>query len=318
MTIKECLKALEGKHIGNRMRAINALSKIDNKEAKSILASIANNAGEKPYIRHYARRAVQTASPASSYQQLIAGYEPERFISGIIMPQKRLFLNRVLITGGFLFLVMLSFLYIDYGAVSEVSGRQSENLIENDKKDETLKVEVSGLNPYRLFELAENTYKVDAAMIESLWFQESSMGRNLGDYRILDVYKIKKDDSQEVKEWKKKERKAFIAICKANGFDSRKQFGGRYGEMGPFQFIPSTWLVYGKDGNNDGRANPWDMADAVTTVASYLKLYGYKKEDFNRIKRAIAYYNQSPKYFDLLQRNAGLFGLDIKQGYFSK
>lgn len=309
MTIKECLKALEGKHIGSRMRAINALNKIDNKEAKAILASIANNAKEKPYIRHYAKRAVQTASSVSTYYQLTAG---------IIMPQKRLFLNRVLITGGFLFLVMLSFLYIDYGAVSEVSGRQSENLIEDDKRAEALKVEVSGLNPYRLFELADNTYKVDAALIESLWFQESSMGRNLGDYMILDVYKIKKDDSPEVKGWKKKERQAFIAICKANGFDSRKQFGGRYGEMGPFQFLPSTWLAYGKDGNNDGMANPWDMSDAVTTVASYLKLYGYKKEDFNRIKRAIAYYNQSPKYFDLLQRNAGLFGLDIKQGYFSK
>lgn len=309
MTIKECLKALEGKHIGSRMRAINALNKIDNKEAKAILASIANNAEEKPYIRHYAKRAVQTAASVSTHYQLTAG---------IIMPQKRLFLNRVLITGGFLFLVMLSFLYIDYGAVSEVSGRQSENLIEDDRRAEALKVEVSGLNPYRLFELADNTYKVDAALIESLWFQESSMGRNLGDYMILDVYRIKKDDSPEAKGWKKKERQAFIAICKANGFDSRKQFGGRYGEMGPFQFLPSTWLAYGKDGNNDGMANPWDMSDAVTTVASYLKLYGYKKEDFNRIKRAIAYYNQSPKYFDLLQRNAGLFGLDIKQGYFSK
>jgi hypothetical protein len=303
MTIKECLKALEGKHIGSRMRAIDALNKINNKEAKAILASIVNNACEKPYIRHYAKRAVQTASSVPSHQQLNAD---------IIMPQKRLFLNRVLITCGFLFLLMLSFLYIDYGAVSEVSGRQSENLIENDKKAESLKSEVSELNPYRLFELAENTYKVDAAMIESLWFQESSMGRNLGDYRILDVYKIKKDDSHEVKKWKKKERQAFIAICKGNGFDSRKQFGGRYGEMGPFQFMPSTWLVYGKDGNNDGRANPWDMADAVTTVASYLKHYGYKKEDFFRIKKAIAYYNQSPLYFNLLQKNAGLFGMEIK------
>lgn len=309
MTIKECLEALEGKHIGNRMRAIDALNKIGDKEAKTILGAIANNAGEKPYIRHYAKRAVQIVSSVSSHQQLNGD---------IIMPQKRMSLNRVAITGGFLFLVILSFLYIDYGAVSEVSGRQSESLIEDDKKTEALKAEASELNPYRLFELADNTYNVDAALIESLWFQESSMGRNLGEYRILDVYKIKKDDSPEVKGWKKRERQAFIAICKANGFDSKKQFGGRYGEMGPFQFMPSTWLVYGKDGNGDGRANPWDMADAVTAVASYLKLYGYKKEDFNRIKRAIAYYNQSPKYFDLLQRNAGLFGLDIKQGYLSK
>ncbi len=313
MTIKECLKALEGKHIGNRMRAIDTLNKIDNKEAKAILASIANNACEKPYIRHYAKMAVQTATSVSSYQQLKAG---------VIMPQKRLFLNRALITVGFLFLVVLSFLYIDYGAITEVSGVQQSGILPYiNENPEYINAETAiskANNPYKLFELAENTYKVDAALIESLWFQESSMGRNLGDYRILDVYKIKKDDSPEIKGWKKKERQAFIAICKANGFDSKKQFGGRYGEMGPFQFLPSTWLAYGKDGNSDGRANPWDMADAVTTVASYLKLYGYKKEDFNRIKRAIAYYNQSPRYFNLLQRNAGLFGLDIRQDYLSK
>ncbi|MBI5043938.1 MAG: lytic murein transglycosylase [Nitrospirae bacterium] len=304
MTIKECLKALEGKHIGNRMRAINALNKIGNKEAENILLFISNNKNEKPYIRHYAKRAVQTASPVSSHQKLNGD---------IIMPHGGLFYKRLLFTGGFLILVLLSFLYIDYGAISEVSGRQwSDNLIWNNKTTENLKAEISEPNPYKLFEMAEGAYNVDAAMIESLWFQESSMGRNLGDYRILDVYKIKKIDSPEVKEWKKKEREAFIAICKANGLDIRKQFGGRYGEMGPFQFLPSTWLVYGKDGNSDGRANPWDMADAVTTVASYLKLYGYKKEDFNRIKRAIAFYNQSPKYFDSLQRNAGLFGMEIK------
>lgn len=309
MTIKECLKALEGRHIGNRMRAIDALNKINNKEAKAILVSIANNAEEKPYIRQYAKRVVQTASSVPSHLQLNGA---------VIMQQGGLFYKRLLFTGGFLFLVILSFLYIDYGAVSEVSGVQQSSILPYINKNPEYRNAEAPIskanNPYKLFELAENTYKVDSAMIESLWFQESSMGRNLGDYRILDVYKIKKVDAPNVKEWKKKERQAFIAICKANGFDSKKQFGGRYGEMGPFQFLPSTWLAYGKDGNNDGMANPWDMSDAVTTVASYLKLYGYKKEDFSRIKKAIAYYNQSPKYFDLLQRNAGLFGLDIKQG----
>lgn len=113
-----------------------------------------------------------------------------------------------------------------------------------------------------------------------------------------------KDDSSEVKGWKKKERQAFIAICKANGFDSRKQFGGRYGEMGPFQFLPSTWLAYGKDGNNDGMANPWDMSDAVTTVASYLKLYGYKKRTLTGLKGRLPIIIRAPSiliYFKEMQ-----------------
>ena len=70
-----------------------------------------------------------------------------------------------------------------------------------------------------------------------------------------------------------------------NGHDCKKQSGAKHGEMGPFQFMPSTWLVYGQDGNGDGLSNPWDMEDAAHTAAYYLKRYGYKKGDFARIKR---------------------------------
>lgn len=315
MTIKECLRALESRHIGNRVRAIEALNKIADEKAKEILLSLAGNEGEKPYIRYYAKKSLESSAAKRQFSVVSNQYnltDPS--------PKKKVkVFSKLLMTGAFFALAILTFLYIDYGDISEVSGSLSNrNNLDSIYTSDTLSLNDSTPNPYKLFELAESKYNVDAEVIEFLWFQESSMGRNLGEYRILDVYKIKKDDSEETKKWKKKERAAFLQICKKNGLDCKKQSGGKHGEMGPFQFMPSTWLVYGQDGSGDGLSNPWDMEDAAHTAAYYLKHYGYKKGDFTRIKKAIAFYNQSPAYFNSLERNAPFFGLNIKVSYLSK
>lgn len=315
MNIKECISALENRHIGNKIRAIDALSKIADEKAREILLSLADNEGEKPYIKYYAKKSLESSaarreSSADSNQFNLSDPSPRK---------KTKAFSKLLMTCAFFTLAILTFLYIDYGSIAEVSGGLSNrNSLDGFYASDTMSLNDSTPNPYKLFELAENRHNVDAEMIEFLWFQESSMGRNLGEYRILDVYKIKKDDSKEAREQKKKERAAFLQICRQNGLDCKKQYGGRHGEMGPFQFMPSTWLVYGQDGNGDGLSNPWGMADAAHTAAYYLKRYGYKKGDFARIKKAIAFYNQSPAYFNSLERNAPFFGLDINAGYFSK
>lgn len=315
MTIKECLRALESRHIGNKVRAIEALNKIADERANEILLSLAGNEGEKPYIRYYAKKSLE----ASVARRQFSAVANQCNLTDPSHQREVKVFSKLLMTGAFFALAILTFLYIDYGNISEVSGSlSSSNGLDGQYISSTLSLNDSKPNPYKLFELVESKYNVDAEVIEFLWFQESSMGRNLGEYRILDVYKIKKDDLEETKEWKKKERAAFLKICKKNGLDCKKQFGGKHGEMGPFQFMPSTWLVYGQDGNGDGLSNPWDVADAAHTAAYYLKRYGYKKGDFARIKKAIAFYNQSPEYFNSLEKNAPFFGLDIKVSYFSK
>ena len=64
------------------------------------------------------------------------------------------------------------------------------------------------------------------------------------------------------------------------------------GCIGPGQFYPPTWKIYGVDGDNDGKINLMDMEDVIFSIANMLKMNGWE-EDY---KKALRSYNNSEKY----------------------
>ncbi|NRD80861.1 C40 family peptidase [Bacillus sp. BRMEA1] len=93
------------------------------------------------------------------------------------------------------------------------------------------------------------------------------------------------------------------------------------GAIGPMQFLPATWVGqkystggglvdpnlditnlqtikagngYGVDADNDGMANPWDIADSIATAANYLSANGFATD----IRKAIWHYNHADWYVD--------------------
>lgn len=99
------------------------------------------------------------------------------------------------------------------------------------------------------------------------------------------------------------------------------------GAIGPFQFMPRTWLGWeydtddqkgdvpedevdltdldlidqygglGRDGNGDGKADPHSLVDSAHTAAYYLSEHGGKKTDsVTSIRNAIFEYNRSEQY----------------------
>jgi membrane-bound lytic murein transglycosylase B len=64
------------------------------------------------------------------------------------------------------------------------------------------------------------------------------------------------------------------------------------GASGPAQFLPGTWERFGLDGDGDGDRDPYDPADAIFAMASYLRASG-APQDWRAALRA---YNHSDAY----------------------
>lgn len=68
--------------------------------------------------------------------------------------------------------------------------------------------------------------------------------------------------------------------------------------VGPMQFIPSTWLIYGADGNGDGIKDPFNIFDAALAAANYLCAAGGNLSTTAGQTRAVLSYNHSTAYLN--------------------
>ena len=66
--------------------------------------------------------------------------------------------------------------------------------------------------------------------------------------------------------------------------------------VGPMQFIPSTWAIYGVDANGDGVADVFNINDAALAAARYLCDAGGNLRTHDGQVRAILAYNESDQY----------------------
>ena len=75
------------------------------------------------------------------------------------------------------------------------------------------------------------------------------------------------------------------------------------GAVGWMQFMPSTWLRWGTDGNSDGVADPWSPDDAVYSAARYLAAAGGATD----LPRAIFAYNHAQWSVDEVLSGARIY-----------
>lgn len=70
--------------------------------------------------------------------------------------------------------------------------------------------------------------------------------------------------------------------------------------VGPMQFIPTSWAVWGRDGDGDGRSDPSDIDDAALATASYLCAGDRDLTQEKDRRSAVFSYNHSWDYVDLV------------------
>jgi membrane-bound lytic murein transglycosylase B len=79
--------------------------------------------------------------------------------------------------------------------------------------------------------------------------------------------------------------------------------------VGPMQFIPSTWHLAGRDGNEDGAADPFNIDDAALSAATYLCAHGRDLSTAQGWTDAIYSYNQSDPYIRQVRAQATAYAL---------
>ena len=66
--------------------------------------------------------------------------------------------------------------------------------------------------------------------------------------------------------------------------------------VGPMQFLPGTWAVWGSDGDGDALRDPYDIDDAALAAARYLCASGTDLRTGTAWRAAIFSYNHSESY----------------------
>jgi hypothetical protein len=151
-------------------------------------------------------------------------------------------------------------------------------------------------NPYA--QPASETFGVPLALIECVHFAESSCRSNEaihGKYQAWDaVLNLRKPTKQ---------RHALRAIADDLGVHESELRSNRVGAMGPFQFIPTTWISNGidADGNND--VSPYSLADSTFAMAN---MFAKVKANKGSWQAAIARYNSKQSYVDRIMACARL------------
>lgn len=152
----------------------------------------------------------------------------------------------------------------------------------------------------------ERQYQVDKEAIVALWGVETLYGNITGNHDIVSVLSTLAYDKRR-RSFFEKELFAALKIL-SQGHISRENFKGSWaGAMGQNQFMPTSFLMYAKDFDGDGKKDIWkNEKDAFASIAYYLKRAGWQKGnsigmlakktrdvnlDYGRLRRP-AQYNQ--------------------------
>ena len=106
---------------------------------------------------------------------------------------------------------------------------------------------------------------------------ETYYGRITGSYRVLDALSTLAFDYPPRARYFRRELAQFLVLAHREKIDPLAVKGSYAGAMGPLQFMPSAYIRYAVDGNDDGQRDLFtDWDDIFASVAHYLQQCGWQ------------------------------------------
>jgi membrane-bound lytic murein transglycosylase B len=183
------------------------------------------------------------------------------------------------------------------------------------------------------FELAEKTYHVSKHVLAALILIETHCGRIVGDSltvnrlaRVSSVGEpknitfnlelLQKEDKNVTREQVEAraryleetffpELQAIFEVAERKNIDIFDLKGSVAGAFGIPQFLPSSYLKFGVDGNHDGKVWLFDPEDGIASAAHFLHSFGWKDQATAQEKKKVLWnYNRSDAYGDAVLKVA--------------
>nr|WP_218627106.1 lytic murein transglycosylase [Sodalis sp. dw_96] len=118
-------------------------------------------------------------------------------------------------------------------------------------------------------------YGVPARYIVALWGMESGFGKIQGHEDVISALSTLAFEGRR-ETFFKNELFAALRILAQNNVTVDQLKGSWAGAMGQSQFMPSSYLRYGADGDNDGKIDIWNnVMDVFASTANYLATEGW-------------------------------------------
>ena len=126
-------------------------------------------------------------------------------------------------------------------------------------------------------ERAEREFGVPAEIIVAIIGVETSYGRNVGSYRVLDALSTLAFDYPPRSDFFTSELRNYLILTRDQGLDPAQLMGSYAGAMGYGQFMPSSYRSYAIDFDNDDIIDIWqNPIDAIGSVANYFSRHGWR------------------------------------------
>ena len=130
----------------------------------------------------------------------------------------------------------------------------------------------------KILDEIEKKYKVQKRFIIALWGIETNFGKNLGSFPVISSLTTLAFDGRRSNYFKKELINA-LKIIEEGHIMPNEMKGSWAGAMGQCQFMPSSFLNYATDWNNDGKKDIWNTKnDVFASIANYLKSVGWRDD----------------------------------------
>ena len=153
---------------------------------------------------------------------------------------------------------------------------------------------------HELLARIERERGVPAEYLVAILGIETSYGRVMGRYRVLDALATLGFDYPPRGEYFRKELEQFLLMAREEQLDPLVVRGSYAGAMGAPQFMPSSYRRYAVDEDHQGRRDLWtDWSDVLASVANYFIENGWQAGEPVLADTAVDHDRDDPMGFQL-------------------